>query len=280
MTPSDNPLKKYFRHPEIHLKLPSGGNFYPAGSLDLPPTGEIPIFPMTAIDEITSRTPDALFNGSALVSIVSSCAPNIKDPWSMPTIDISALLAAIRLASYGHEMDLNTLCPACGNNQEITIDLRGVLDSIRPPNYSIPMTIGDLEISFMPLSYKQLNDISRLQFDDQLSIKVTGESELGETERMERMGEAVRRLTMLTVRSIAGSIRSIKTTDALVTEFEHILEFLTNCPKAQHEAIKSKIIETRSTSDFKPIPMTCPECNHQYEQEFALDMSNFFETAS
>jgi hypothetical protein len=280
MTHTDNPLKKYFRHPEIHLKLPSGGNFYPPGTLDLPPTGEIPIYPMTAIDEITSRTPDALFNGSALVNIIGSCAPSIKDPWSMPTIDVSALLAAIRLASYGHEMDLMTVCPACSNEQEVTVDLRNVLDSLRPPNYSTPMVVGDMEINFMPLSYKQLNDISRLQFDDQISLRATSDSNLDDNEKREKMGEAYRRLTMLTVRSVAGSIRSIKTSDALVTEFDHILEFLTNCPKAIHESIKSRIIEIRSTSDFQPIPMVCPECSHQYNQDFALDMTNFFETAS
>ena len=110
MTESTNPLRKYFRQPSIHLRLPSGGKFYPPGTLDLPPNGEIPILPMTAVDEITTRTPDALFNGSAVVDIMHSCVPNIGDPWSIPAVDFNALLAAVRLASYGHEMEVSTTC--------------------------------------------------------------------------------------------------------------------------------------------------------------------------
>jgi hypothetical protein len=81
MTQFSNPLRKYFRQPAIHLRLPSGGKFYPDGVVDLPPNGEIPIYPMTAVDEIITRTPDALFNGSAVPDILKSCVPNIKDPW-------------------------------------------------------------------------------------------------------------------------------------------------------------------------------------------------------
>ena len=102
MTQTDNPLRKYFRQPAIHLRLPSGGKFYPPGAIDLPPNGEVPILPMTAVDEITSRTPDALFNGSAVIDIMRSCVPNIHDPWIIPAVDFNALLAAVRLASYAN----------------------------------------------------------------------------------------------------------------------------------------------------------------------------------
>ena len=56
----NNPLKQYFRQPAIYIRLPSQGKNYPEGSLNMPPTGELAVYPMTAIDEITYRTPDAL----------------------------------------------------------------------------------------------------------------------------------------------------------------------------------------------------------------------------
>jgi hypothetical protein len=62
---SNNPLQQYFRQPAIYVQLPSQGKFYPAGTLNPSTTGEYPVYPMTAIDEITYRTPDALFNGQA-----------------------------------------------------------------------------------------------------------------------------------------------------------------------------------------------------------------------
>ena len=82
--PSNNPLRQYFRQPAIYVRLPSAGQFYPPGALTIPANGEIPVLPMTAIDEITYRTPDALFNGSAVVSVIQSCVPSIKDAWQMP----------------------------------------------------------------------------------------------------------------------------------------------------------------------------------------------------
>ena len=69
-----NPLSKQFRRPSLYFKLPSGGKFYQPGAIDLPDNKELPVYPMTAIDEITSKTPDALYNGTAVVDIIKSCA--------------------------------------------------------------------------------------------------------------------------------------------------------------------------------------------------------------
>ena len=61
----NNPLRQFFRRPAVFFKLPSGGKNYAPGVLDMPENEEFPVYPMTAIDEISMRTPDALFNGSA-----------------------------------------------------------------------------------------------------------------------------------------------------------------------------------------------------------------------
>ena len=36
-----NPLRQFFRRPAVHIRLPSGGEGYPAGAIDMPPTGEL-----------------------------------------------------------------------------------------------------------------------------------------------------------------------------------------------------------------------------------------------
>jgi RNase P subunit RPR2 len=277
---STNPLSKYFRQPAIHLRLPSGGKFYPQGAVNLPPNGEIPIFPMTAVDEITNRTPDALFNGSSTMGIISSCVPNITDPWSIPSIDLSALLCSVRLASYGHEMNITSACPKCGHTHDVTIDLREVLDAIQMPDYNKGLTVGDLNFFFTPLSYRQLNDISRVQYEDSKLMQTLQNSDLSEEERLAKLGEAFRRVTALTVRSIAASISAIKTQDSMVTDRSQIEELLMNAPKSLFESVKDAVINLREQTELKPVSMTCEECKNQYQQEFTLDMSNFFETAS
>ena len=279
-TSNNNPLSKYFRQPAIHLRLPSGGKYYPQGALNLPPNGEIPIFPMTAVDEITNRTPDALFNGSSTMGIIGSCVPNISDPWTIPSIDLSALLCSVRMASYGHEMNITSSCPKCGHTHDVTVDLREVLDAIQMPDYNKGLTIGDLNFYFTPLSYRQLNEISRVQYEDSKLMQTLQNAELSEEERLSRLGEAFRRVTALTVRSIAASIGSIKTQDSMVTDRAQIEELLMNAPKSLFESVKNAVIELREQTELKPVSMTCEECKHEYKQEFTLDMSNFFETAS
>ena len=75
MSQSVNPLKQFFRQPAIYMRLPSQGEYWPEGSIALPENKELPVYPMTAIDEITYRTPDALFNGQAVVNVIKSCVP-------------------------------------------------------------------------------------------------------------------------------------------------------------------------------------------------------------
>ena len=96
-----NPLQKYFRQPKLYISLPSKGAFYPIGALEMPENKEVPVYAMTAKDELVFKTPDALLNGQATVEVIKSCIPAIKDPWNIPSIDLDTILVAIRMATYG-----------------------------------------------------------------------------------------------------------------------------------------------------------------------------------
>ena len=280
MTQTNNPLRRYFRQPAIHVGLPSGGKYYPAGTLEMPANGEIPILPMTAIDEITSRTPDALFNGSAVMDIMTSCVPAIKDPWQIPMIDFNTLLVSVRLASFGHEMEINSACPKCGHNHALTIDLRTVLDNLGRPNYDESVSAGDLTVYIAPMTYRQVNEVSRTNFEDQKIMQALSNSEMPEEEKLKRLGDAFRKITELTIKSISESIAVIKTADAMVTDKPSILEFLQNCPKHVFDQIRDHTVKLREATDLTPVSVTCENCSNQYEQTFTLDMSNFFGNAS
>lgn len=280
MTNSANPLRRHFRQPAIYLPLPSGGKFYPSDALDMPTNQELPVFPMTAIDEITARTPDALFNGSAVVEIVRSCVPNIKDPWLMPATDLNAVLVAIRLASYGHKMEISSRCPNCGTEADYDIDLRTVIDNLGKPDYSQPLIIGDLVIRFIPLNYRQANENNKNQFEDQKMIQSINSAEIEDEKRLQLLGDAFRKITKLTVKAVSLSIASIETPDGAVTDQGFIEEFLNNCEKQVFERIKDHAISLRQEAELKPMDMTCGECGTKYAQEFSLDMTNFFETNS
>lgn len=280
MINQSNPLSQYFRQPAIHVRLPSQGEFYPPNTLVLPPNGEVPVLPMTAVDEITYRTPDALFNGSAVVSVIRSCVPAVRDPWSMPSIDIDALLIAIRIASFGHGLDLNTRCPNCNHQEEITVDLRAVNDKLKLGNYQESLHIGDLEVFFKPLNYREVNENNQQQFEQQQGLRLLSDPNVDEKTKAEQLSRSVAAVNELAIRTITQSIAAIKTPDAVVIESEHIYEFLKNCDRSIFNRLRDHAIDLRQYSEIQPIDITCTNCEHQYKQPFTLDMSSFFADAS
>jgi hypothetical protein len=276
-----NPLSQYFRQPAIYIKLPSQGNFYPEGMLDMPPNGELPVLPMTAIDEITYRTPDALFNGSAVANVIQSCMPNIKNGWAVPSVDLDAILVGIRIATYGHDLEINCFCPKCENQDQYTVDLRTSIDSMKPADYQRPLIHRDLEIYFQPMNYKMLNQNNQLQFEEQRALQAI--AAVGEDDAKKQstaISTMLQNITNMTIKSLAQSISAIKTPNSIVTDSKQIEEFLKNTDRKLFGQIRDQIIDLKSHSELKPMAVECTKCNNQYEQSFTLEMSNFFDSAS
>lgn len=274
---NQNPLQKYFRQPSIYVKLPSGGKHYPQGSIDLPNNGEIPIYPMTAMDEIITRTPDALFNGSAVAQLFQSCVPNIKDPWVIPQIDIDMLFTAIRIASYGHEMEMSVACPHCNEQQDYALDLRQVIDQYGVPDFDKTLTVGDLVIYFRPLNYHEISQSAQKQFEQQKRIQLTSQAEnITDEDKLKAMGDALTEVTKMTLGTMTESIAGISTDGQMVEDRHQINEFMQNIDRNLFNRIRDHLTEVRAKGEMKPLTINCKECNKQFEQPFTLDMSNFF----
>lgn len=270
-----NPLKQYFRRPALYVKLPSLGKFYSADAIDMPDNKEIPVYPMTAIDEITSKTPDALFNGLAVVEIIKSCVPNIKDPWQIPGIDLDAILIAIRVATTGNEMEILSECPKCKNEGKYGVNLTGLLTSLVPGDYNQTLKIDELEIKFKPVSYKVLNESNLAQFEIQIAVnnleKITDEKE-----KYNKTSLTMQKLQDVTMKLISNTIESINTPNDLVTNPEYILDFISNTDKKTYELIRDFSIQLRNTSEIKPLQIKCVNCSNEYDQKLTLNVTDFF----
>jgi hypothetical protein len=275
-----NPLRQYFRQPAIYIKLPSQGNFYPEGTLTPTVNGSYPVYPMTAIDEITYRTPDAMFNGQATVNVVQSCVPDIRDAWQIPAMDIDAVLVAIRIASYGHEMEFESQCPKCQATSDRSLDLRLVLDGLQAPDYTQSIRSGDMEIFFRPMTYKNLTDNSQIQYENQKLMQMLPDADVADSEKLSALGQSLKRITEITIKALAQSISMIKTPTAMVSEPGFIEEMLHNCDRKLFNQIRDYIIELKAVAEMQPLHLVCDECNNQFEQILTLDMSSFFAPAS
>ena len=270
-----NPLKQYFRRPTIYIKLPSEGKYYPAGAIDLPDNKELPVYPMTAIDEITSKTPDALFNGIAITEIIKSCIPNIKDPWAIPAIDLDAILISIRAATNGNMLDLESVCPACTEDASYNINLVGLLSKLKP-EYDDVIKINDLTFKFNPMLYKKVNEINLVQFEIEKTIRNIENITDGE-ERLRVSGEAMKKLNELSILLVTETIDSISTPTEIVTEKEHINDFLRNSDKNTYDILKNTVIKLREGSQLKPLQVKCIHCQHEYDQTLTLNVTDFFD---
>lgn len=280
MTNSSNPLRQYFRQPAIYITLPSKGNFYAPGTIEIPQNGEIPVYPMTAIDEITYRTPDALFNGQAVINVIQSCVPAIKDAWAVPAMDVDTLLVAIRIATYGHEMTFETECPACKDISDHGLDLRYVLDNMRAPDYTKSIVHGDMELFFKPMTYKNMNDNNKNQFAEQKVLQIIPDTDTPDEKKMEILGDALKKITEITISALAQSVAAVKTPDAIVNEPQFIEELLMNCDSALFTRVRDHVIQIKTQAELQPLNMTCSQCENKYTQQITLDMSNFFVPAS
>ena len=150
---TSSPLSAYYRQPKIYVSLPSKGKYYAEGALDKSEDGTYPVYSMTAKDELMFKTPDALLSGQSTVAVINSCIPSIKDPWHLPTIDLDAILVAIRIATYGSNMDIDTECPACKEEQRYGFDLTKYLEELAQFNYTDIFTSGELVFHIRPYTY-------------------------------------------------------------------------------------------------------------------------------
>jgi hypothetical protein len=271
-----NPLAKHFRQPTIYIKLPSGGAWNAEGTLKDTENGELPVYPMTALDEIAYRTADALFNGSAVADVIKSCMPNILDPWQISSADLDTILVAIRIASYGHEMDFTSKCPKCEESNDFGIDLREIMDKIKMPDFSEPVIIGDITVYFKPLTYKDQNDNNTAQFQDQKMLEALPTSDMPEEEKIAALQQAFNNISLLTLNAIADSISMMKTGDDVVVDKDHIKEYLQNCNNKSFEKIRKKIEKVKLEGEMSPLQIVCDDCKHEYTTPFTLNVANFF----
>jgi len=252
--PRVNPLTQYMRQPKIYITLPSKGNYWPEGSLEFTETGEFPIYSMTAKDELLFKTPDALMNGQALVDVIESCMPNVKNAWDMPTIDLDTVLIAIRLATYGEYMNFVYKVPVVNEEEEYQIDLK-VLIAQQQNNYWIDQVVinPDFIIFVKPLTLRHMTKNSIKNFENNRIFSLVNDESLSDEQKLEMFNQSFANLAKATVELIAENIYKILTPDGEVTDKDFILEFVNNSDKEIFKTVKDHLQEMKNNNDLKPI---------------------------
>ncbi len=281
--PGMNPLKKYFRQPKLYVKLPSSGNFYPKGALEFTQNMEFPVYAMTARDEIVIKTPDALMNGQSTIDVIQSCMPNIKNAWMIPSIDVDAILIAIRIATYGEQIDLDISIPNTDITKTYTTDLRLALDKLLSAVYDTEIKINDELTAFVrPINYEEFTKSSIKTLEEQRIFSIVNNQDLSEEQKIEQFNKSFKKLTEINIGSIVKSIVKIVTPEGEVTDPAYISEFVSNSDKEFFTKVTDHLEKQRDkfTMPLFKIVTTQEERDagapDEFETPISLDASNFF----
>ena len=281
-------LSKYKRQPKIYLKLPSGGKWYASNPMEKSGSGELPIYSMTARDELMIKTPDALMSGEATVEVIKSCCPLIDDPWTMPAIDLDAILIAIRIATYGEKMELEVPIRYYENkevkfeSERTEIDLRQLLDNMQGKAWNDTFSIGDLTFRLRPLTYKESTGFFMSTFENQRLAQILQSDKIDDAEKLKAFKEGFKKLSQMTLDMIVTHIVEIQTPDGSESDKNAIREFFNNTDKDTFSSVQKhletikKQWETPATKFQVPAEYVEKGAQEIIEVPMVFDNSNFF----
>jgi len=279
-----NPLMSFMRQPKIYIRLPSGGEFWPAGSLTISETGEYPVFSMTAKDELMLKIPDAVMNGQAVVDVIQHCMPNIKNAWMLPNIDLDVILIAIRIATYGEKMTTPIEIEGV-EEMEYSVDLRTVMDSLMSSivwDATVPIN-DNITVFVKPMNYKQISESSVSTFETQKMLQLANNTTLNEEDKLRAFKESFSKLTEITIGIVEKSIFRIDSSEGTTDNPKHIREFIENADKEIFNTIQKHLDNLKDINSIKPIRVTVTEdmrskgINSDYvEIPLVFDPATFF----
>jgi len=289
MNTNENPLSKYFRKPGIYVQIPTGGKFNP--EIEKTVLDELPILPMTAIDEISMQNPDELLNGEALINLIKSCVPSIPNPRNLCTIDAELIFLAIKYATYGKDVEHTHTCSNCKEQADYNIDINHILEKFPDISEIPPIKYEDLKVFVTPPKLDSITRLALMEVEQARILQnLTKTQEEGgtlpgnegedasvqELEMARQFAISFRKVSKQNVDLLISAIDRIETPDAVITDSDNIIEFMDNVPadivRKVNETVNNVIPNLKNVSTFE---FTCEACNHKEEVTFDLNPVNF-----
>ena len=275
-----NPLIQAYRKPALYINLPSGGKYYnPAPKLSV--DNELAVYAMTAKDELITKTPDALFNGEATVSLIRSCCPDIPNPTQIPVNDLMVIMLAIRQASYNGDVEVETQCPECSHKNLVGVNCQVIMDSAdyAPKENKLVLDNG-FEMNISPYNLEDRTTIQIQQIKQIKMIEGLQQAEINDNERQKLFGQTFVELAELTIDLVTNCVTSVQApgsqSEDIINDKEIIREWLQNITSKDYEKIKNKIDELSEDGISTKFNISCEECSHQWQTNIDLDIANFF----
>lgn len=262
-----NPLMQNLRAriPGESFRLPSQGLYYTNGELnETVSNGEVHVFPMTAYDEITMKTPDKLISGKAIEEVFLRCIPSITNPMDLLTKDVDYLLLCLRLLTFGPELTLRYK-HNCENAAEheyvVNID-----HLVRSPVSVDPTTIGIHNVIEMASGQKvtlkpsMFKDVIRMYE----TVALKKDVQLSENDFIDLQMQLVDIISRMIV-----DIDGIK-------DQSQISEWMQNIPSGWVSELSDKAAKMTEWGVDPTVTIMCGDCKEEVKIEVPINPVNFF----
>lgn len=277
-----NALSKFYRSPKLFIELPSGHERYTIDQVEFNESHEVGVFSMTLNDELLLKNPDALLNGEAVASVISNCVPAVKKPRELFAADIDALMVAIRIASFGKELDLSVVCPQeeCKKKNDVSLNLEAVLHTAKKlPEVSVVNLENGLTVFLHPKTFRLAMEEFKNEFESKKFIKsVTRDSSTSEDEKVSKLSKAFEKIARsqadILVRSIAKIVKEDEGID--VSEYETIRGFVENTETANITKIANELDKLNKPAVNNLFKVKCQHCSHEWEENYDFNLTDFF----
>lgn len=257
-----NPLVEKLKKkiPGEKFRLPSKGMFYTNGELDPEvEDGEIILYPMTTVDELAMRSPDMLYQGTAVTDVISRCVPQVLKPGKLVASDVDYILTCLRKVSYGPGLPITFKCQHCeAEKQEeiISIDyfLRHSKELTRDQFDAMTVTIDEYKIRLKPCVFDEMLNILRRDTD---------------FSSVEKLSEWIDDSLTAVIRSVDG-----------INDKELIKEWLSKLPRSIKDELSTKIETINQWGVEFAFDVECKSCKKMNHIKSSLNPTSFFTSPS
>jgi hypothetical protein len=277
-----NPLKKFYRGVTTFIKLPSRGVYYKEGVVELNEDQEVGVMPMTAQDELLLKNPDALLSGQAVVDVIKSCIPSIKNPRKLLACDIDAIMIGIRAASYGEATELSATCPnpECKHENSFNLDLGNLLNTAETldDHYEVILENG-VTVFITPGTFENMVKNQRTVFEGSRLQRALLNPDITDEERMRIIAQSFEKMSKINFDLIIDGINKVVFTDDTgeheVTKREFIVDFMRNIVKQDVDKIEKKMVEINKIGIVQQLDAVCAKCGHAWKAPIEFNPVNF-----
>lgn len=282
MNTNTNPLKQFYRTSRLTVKLPSRGIFYQDGDISYTEDHEVSILPMTAADELALKNPDALLSGQAILDVIKSCIPSVKNPKKLLHCDIETLLVGIHHASYGDTLTLKVTCPECKHQNTYELSLDHVLNQADSLDRDFIAELDPkIEVYVKPGTFEAFVKRQKSEINTKKIQRLMMQENSTEEQKLSLINRIFTDLTSLTYDLILDGIDKIVVTNeedeepVVVTDRKHIDEFLRNIDTKAIDKIEETLREVNSVGIENKTHAVCVECGHEWEAPIEFNPVNF-----